>query len=128
MNPESRSAMRGVVAVLALIWSAACQPQGTPADAPSEKASALAGSVAAVESVRGVLSFFDLEGGFWGIVSDAGERLRVVGLAAPTWRDGARVVARIKRLPSGPSLQQWGEPIEVVDLRIEAAVAEPRRE
>jgi hypothetical protein len=37
-------------------------------------------------------------------------------------------VARIKRLPSGPSLQQWGEPIEVVDLRIEAAVAEPRRE
>jgi hypothetical protein len=128
MSAKSRSSMRGVVAVLALIWSAACQPQGAPADAPDEKAAALAGPVAAVESVRGVLRFFDLEGGFWGIVSDAGERLRVVGPASPTWRDGARVAARIKRLPPGPSLQQWGEPIELVDLRIEAAVAEPRRE
>ena len=128
MNPKSRSAMRGAIAILALTWSAACQPQGTPADAPDQKSATVAGSVAAVESVRGVLRFFDLEGGFWGIVSDAGERLRVVGPAAPTWRDGARVVARIKRLPSGPSLQQWGEPIEVVDLRIEVAVTEPRHE
>ena len=128
MFMASPASMRAMVSVMVMAWAAACAPPGVPANPPESKEAGLSRAVAGGESVRGVLRFFDLEGGFWGLVSDGGERLRVVGPALPAWRDGVRVVARIKRLPPGPSLQQWGEPIEVVDLRIEGAAPEPRRE
>lgn len=119
---------RGMVAVALLAWSAGCAPEGATAVHPETSEAAASFPLAAVETVRGTLRFFDLEGGFWGIVSDAGERLRVVGPVAPAWRDGVRVVARVRRLPPGPSLHQWGEPIEVEELRIEGDAVERRRE
>lgn len=81
-----------------------------------------------METVRGRLQFFDLEGGFWGIVADSGERLRVVGAAGKDWKDGAPVVAQVRRLAAGPSVQMWGEPIEIVSLKMDQVSPSPRRE
>jgi|GEM_PF-1397272 len=116
-----------------LVGGTACSPGsqsevGGAGAAPASTTSPPAEAAPAEETVRGTLRHFDLEGGFWGIVSDAGERLRVVGPAGATWRDGTRVVARVRRLPPGPSLQQWGEPVEVVNLVAAPPTTERRRE
>jgi hypothetical protein len=69
-----------------------------------------------VVQVDGKLLRLELEGGFWGIVTPAGEKLRLVAPPPSDWVSGTSVRARIRRLPDGPSLQQWGVPVELLDL------------
>lgn len=121
MAGASVTLIRSVLAGGVLTCGVACAPRPLPeAGEPGGKSGSAEAAPAqpgpAGETVRGTLRYFDLEGGFWGIVTDSGERLRVVGTAAPGWRDASRVVARVRRLPGGPSLQQWGEPVAIVEL------------
>lgn len=133
MAEPGATLIRSVLAGGMLVWGVACAPGPRPeADDPGAKPRSLESAPAepgpTEETVRGTLRYFDLEGGFWGIVTDSGERLRVVGAAAPGWRDASRVVARVRRLPEGPSLQQWGEPVAIVELGPAPPAAERRQE
>lgn len=129
MNP-----LRSRAAVWVLLFAAvsggttACSPRvASPTRGSLDKTSADS-QASAVQTVRGRIQFYELEGGFWGIVADSGERLRVVGAAGGDWKDGARVVAQVRRLAAGPSLQMWGEPIEIVSVKMDEVPPSPRRE
>ncbi len=116
------------VGAVSLVGPVACSPRSSPPPHREAEQTHVGEAQDAVQTVRGRLHLFDLEGGFWGIVTDSGERLRVVGAAETEWRDGTRVVAQLKRLPSGPSLQMWGEPVQILTLRQEDELPKPRRE
>ena len=68
----------------------------------------------------------ELEGGFWGLVTTAGEKLRLTKPPAGEWSGGEAVNARIRRLEDGPSIFQWGRPVEL--LSIERRAPPPRSE
>lgn len=117
-----------LLGAVSLFGAMACSPHRAPPPRVAPEQATVGPSQDAAQTVRGRLTLSDLEGGFWGIITDSGERLRVVGAAGTDWRDGARVVARVKRLPVGPSLQMWGEPVEILSLQQDEGLPTPRRE
>ena len=78
------------------------------------------------ESVSGKLLHLELEGGFWGLVTTTGEKLRLSKPPEGEWSGGEAVNARIRRLEDGPSIFQWGRPVEL--LSIERRAPPPRSE
>jgi len=79
-----------------------------------------------VENVSGKLMHLELEGGFWGLVTTTGEKLRLIKPPEGQWSGGEAVNARIRRLEDGPSIFQWGRPVEL--LSIERRAPPPRSE
>jgi hypothetical protein len=122
-----RGLFPGVLAV-ATLWTAGCgggqstgdASPGTVAAAGGASAKPPAGAPApepgAVVDVEGKLLHLELEGGFWGIVTGKNEKLRLVSPPPEGWTSGTSVKARVRRLPAGPSLQQWGVPVELLAL------------
>jgi len=70
-----------------------------------------------VISTKGVIKYIPLEGGFYGIVTEQGKRYVPVNLSAEFKKDGLKVEfkARIKKDVS--SLQMWGEPVEILEIK-----------
>ncbi len=62
----------------------------------------------------GTVTYVDLEGGFYGIIADDGERYLPFGLDEPYRVDGMRLafVGEIAR--DTATIQQWGTPIDIV--------------
>ena len=64
----------------------------------------------------GTITYFDLEGGFYGLVADDGARYNVMDLDETFEEDGLRVRFHV-RLPSGVmTIRQWGKPAEVITM------------
>ncbi|MCB0719370.1 MAG: hypothetical protein KDD65_13060 [Bacteroidetes bacterium] len=67
--------------------------------------------------VKGKVTYNDLEGGFWGIVTDEDEQLRPVdGLPTSLQRAGCRIEADVEP-SSGISIFMWGRPVKVRSIR-----------
>ena len=64
----------------------------------------------------GKIVHLDLEGGFWGIVCDGGEKYRPMDLPADFQTDGLRVKGRLKSRPDVMGIHMWGAVVEVVDI------------
>jgi len=90
--------------------SAGSKPSPEPAPAPVPGAE---------EVTEGKLLHLQLEGGFWGVITPAGEKLRLHQAPPSVWKGGEAVRMRFRRLEDGPSIFQWGRPVEW--LSIEAA-------
>ncbi|MBL9204823.1 MAG: hypothetical protein JNN01_07045 [Opitutaceae bacterium] len=71
---------------------------------------------AEVEVVEGKLLQLQLEGGFWGLITASGEKLRFVVPPPGEWKGSETVRVRLRRLEVGPSLQQWGQPVECLSI------------
>jgi hypothetical protein len=121
-----RGLFPGVLAAAAL-WTGGCgggEAAGVASDgavaagatAAKPPAGAPAPEAGAVVEVEGKLLHLELEGGFWGIVTRTNEKLRLVAPPSEGWASGTPVKARVRRLPAGPSLQQWGVPVELLAL------------
>lgn len=62
----------------------------------------------------GTVTYVDLEGGFYGIVTDSGERYLPFGLDERYQVDGMRITFAGKILRDTVTLQQWGIPVEII--------------
>lgn len=71
-----------------------------------------------VRPITGTLQRVQLEGGFWGLRTAAGERYLLLGAdrAAAKAGDGRRVVVRGRPSPDRATFQMWGTPLEVRSL------------
>lgn len=69
-----------------------------------------------VISGTATVSYVDLEGGFYGLVTDDERRLVPDTLAERFRRDGLRVRFRAVRLDSTFSIRMWGQPIDLLDI------------
>ncbi|MCM2465060.1 putative hemolysin [Methanoculleus oceani] len=67
-------------------------------------------------SGNGTITFVDLEGGFYGIVADDGERYLPADLPAEYRQDDLRVRFVVDVLEDTATTQQWGTPVEIVEI------------
>ena len=65
---------------------------------------------------QGRVVYKDFEGGFFGIVTDAGERLNPVNLPAECRQKGLRVQGTYHSLEGTATFQMWGQPVELLQI------------
>jgi hypothetical protein len=120
----SRLARLGLAsAVVAALLLAGCRASGpgsggrgpAPALPPSPEG---ASGPPPADIISGVatVSYVNLEGGFYGLVTDDERRLVPDTLAERFRRDGLRVRFRAVRLDSTFSIRMWGQPIDLLDI------------
>ena len=68
-------------------------------------------------STLAVVSYIDLEGGFYGIITDDGERHEPVNLHVDYQVDGLRISYKYKLLQDVGSYRMWGTPVEILEIR-----------
>ena len=64
----------------------------------------------------GTVVFVELEGGFYGIITDDGARYDPVNLPPEFQRDGLRVRFRARILKDTASIHMWGTPVEILHI------------
>ena len=70
------------------------------------------------DTVRGVgtIRYLDLEGGFYGIIADDGERYDPGSLEEAFRQDGLRVRFEVKIRTDVFSLRMWGTPVQILAI------------
>lgn len=81
---------------------------------------ALVGCFHEVDTMEGTgtIRYIDLEGGFYGIETDAGEKLDPVNLRTEFEQDGLRVQFRVRLVKQVMTIHQWGSPVEVLEMEV----------
>ena len=69
------------------------------------------------QTVSGVVRHIDLEGGFYGIVTEDGRRLDPVNLPDAFKRDGLPVRVRVEKTREQASIRMWGELVRIVEIQ-----------
>ncbi len=65
---------------------------------------------------KGVVRFIDLEGGFYGIVSDGDQSYYPINLDPEFQEDGLRVWFEAKIRKDIATIHMWGTPIEIIKI------------
>ena len=65
----------------------------------------------------GTVKYVNLEGGFYGIVSDNGQKLDPVNLKDEFKKDGLRVKFVYSLKKAGANIHQWGKIVEILSIR-----------
>ncbi len=65
----------------------------------------------------GIVSYVDLEGGFYGIITDKGVQHSPVNLHADFRVDGLRISYKYKIIGNLASIQMWGTSVEILEAR-----------
>ena len=68
-------------------------------------------------STIGIVSYVDLEGGFYGIITDEGVHHNPVNLHEDFRVDGLRIRYKYKTLQNVASIQMWGTSVEILEVR-----------
>ncbi|MCQ1538879.1 DUF333 domain-containing protein [Methanocalculus taiwanensis] len=106
--------MKAKLIILALMASSACFffAAGCVTEEPP-----------AVTEVSGIgtIHYFDLEGGFYGIVSDTGEQYLPVNLAEELKVDGTAVTFTGVPEDDSVTMYMWGTPIRITEIRVDHA-------
>ena len=65
----------------------------------------------------GTVTWIDLEGGFWGIVTDSGQKFLPRKLPEALRQDGLKVSGHYRLVKDMMTIQMWGRLIEIVDVQ-----------
>ena len=65
----------------------------------------------------GIVSYVDLEGGFYGIITQKGVQHNPVNLHVDFRVDGLRISYKYKALRNVASIQMWGTSVEILEVR-----------
>jgi putative hemolysin len=68
-------------------------------------------------SGNGTITYVDLEGGFFGIVTDGGEQYLPLNLDENVSVDGMRVAFKAEIREDIVTIQQWGTPVEIIMIQ-----------
>ena len=102
--------------VMCLVLLAALGGCNNPPSVNGEGAGSKTG-VAPVQAVTGTVRHIDLEGSFYGIVTDDGKKLDPVNLPQEFQKDGLRIWARVEPLPDRVSIHMWGTLVRIVEFK-----------
>jgi hypothetical protein len=94
-----------MLCVVLLAASGACHSAGTDAVPPPP------GWV-----VTGTVQHVDMEGGFYGIVTDRGTKLDPINLPAAFQKDGLHIRARIETIRDPVSSHMWGIVVNILEI------------
>jgi hypothetical protein len=73
--------------------------------------------------VTGTVAFIDLEGGFYGIVTDDGARYLPLNLPEEYAEDGLAITAEVMVKEDVATIQQWGTPVEIFTITADGKAA-----
>lgn len=68
-------------------------------------------------TVTGTVRHIEIEGGFYGIVTDDGTNLDPVNLPEEFQKDGVRLEARVVPLRDRISIHMWGTPVRIIEFQ-----------
>jgi len=68
-------------------------------------------------TLKGTVVYVDLEGGFYGIVGDDGNKYDPVNLNSEFRKDSLRVAFNYKKVPEQASFHMWGTIIEITGIK-----------
>lgn len=93
-------------------------PQLT-ACAATEESKRMATSNKAPEGLAfsGRVVHIDIEGGFWGIVTDSGTKFDPAKLPQELQQDGLAVTGRVRLLKDVMTFRMWGQPVEILEIQ-----------
>ncbi len=119
MNCTRAEIVKMVRATLCLMLLAAAGGcRGTPQEGgAATPANAEQGRPAASRQITGTVKHLDLEGGFYGIITDDGQKLDPVNLPDAFLQDGLRIKARIETLKGQVSVHMWGTLVRIIDIQ-----------
>jgi hypothetical protein len=66
--------------------------------------------------IKGTVKHIELEGGFYGILTDRGDKINPVDLPDTFKQDGLAVRFRMKRLSDQVSFRMWGTLATITDI------------
>jgi hypothetical protein len=74
--------------------------------------------------MEGKISFIDLEGGFYGIISDSGEEFLAINLQEELKKEvGQNILVKSATKSDEPNIYMWGTPINVISYEISSLKA-----
>jgi hypothetical protein len=68
------------------------------------------------QEVTAIVRYLDLEGGFYGLVTDEGQKLDPVNLPEAFRKDGTRIRARLEELEGRASTHMWGKLVRILSI------------
>lgn len=75
------------------------------------------GSVDKIITFEGRIERMELEGGFWGVVTDDGQRLDPGSLPQSVQVEGLRVQGRAQPLTDIMTIRMWGTPVKLLEIK-----------
>ena len=69
-----------------------------------------------LKDITGTVNYIDLEGGFYGITDEEGNKYDPVNLPEEYKEDGTRVRFSAKKLENYTSIHMWGKIIEITNI------------
>ncbi len=70
-----------------------------------------------MEFTFGTVKYIDLEGGFYGIITDDNKRLDPINLAKEFQTDGKRIMFKYKEKKDLVSFHMWGTIVEILEIK-----------
>jgi hypothetical protein len=101
--------------VILLVGFGACRGERQD-DHDGASAGAPGAAPAEAGTITGTITYVDVEGGFYGIVTDDGAKLDPVNLPEEFRQEGLRVRARVQRLEDRVSIHMWGRLVRVLEI------------
>lgn len=99
---------------LSAIIAAGCK---TTADAPAEETQTEErAAMQIVDGIEGRVVHMDLEGGFYGIQTEAGDKYMPINLADEYKVDGLAIVFKVKPRPDVMTITMWGTTVEITEI------------
>lgn len=65
---------------------------------------------------QGTVKYIDIEGGFYGIVSENGDRYNPLDMPPSFKVDGLRVQVTARKSDDVATIMMWGTPVHIVDI------------
>ncbi len=119
MKYSTRFLMFNVQSLMLLIILAApaCKTAATPEAGASEQTTSEQNtSVQTTMPFKGTVVYMDLEGGFYGIESEDGERYFPINLAVTFREDGLRVAFDMRIRTDVMTTVMWGTTVEIIEM------------
>ncbi len=73
-------------------------------------------STSDIIQIEGIVRYFQLEGGFYGIIGDDGEKYKPMNLEPQFEVDGLKVKVRARMVKGVAGIHMWGKPVEVLEI------------
>lgn len=65
---------------------------------------------------QGTVQYIDLEGGFYGIITEDGQRYNPLDLPEEYQVDSLRVAFTVRKVEDVATIQMWGTPVRVINI------------
>lgn len=89
-----------------------CKTTADPAEKPDTEKTAMQ----MIDGIQATVKYIDLEGGFYGIESDAGDSYLPINMEEEYKVDGLRILFKMNPRPDIMSTRMWGKIIEITEI------------